>query len=73
MANPEQISYLGDGAYAFYDGYGIELRANHHEFPTDRVTLEPLALVSLLRFAKSVGMIQDPPVTFVVNGVPYDV
>lgn len=43
-------SYLGDGVYAIFDGYGIWLHANDHEHPTDRVYLEPEVLQSLLDF-----------------------
>jgi len=45
--------HIGDGAYLHFDGYGFELRANHHETPTDRVYIDgPLAarlLVELIR------------------------
>ena len=40
--------HLGDGAYLHFDGHGFELRANHHETPTDRVYLEPRVLHNLL-------------------------
>lgn len=43
-------SYLGDGVYAIFDGYGIWLHANHHEHPTDKVYLEPEVLESLVKF-----------------------
>lgn len=33
--------YLGDGVYAFSDGYHIWLHANDLDYPTDRVALEP--------------------------------
>lgn len=42
--------YLGDGVYAVFDGYGIELRANSHDKPTDVIYLEPLVLEALDRF-----------------------
>ena len=45
-------SYLGDGVYAIFDGYGIWLHANHHEHPTDRVYLEPQVLRDLVAFDK---------------------
>lgn len=45
-------SYLGDGVYAIFDGFGIWLHANDHENPTDKVYLEPSILVALNRFAK---------------------
>lgn len=46
----EKIEYLGDGVYAAFDGYQIELRANHHETPTDRVFLEPEVMDKLIKF-----------------------
>lgn len=49
-------TYLGDGVYAIYDGYGIWLHANDHriEHATDKVYLEPSVLFDLNRFAKEV-------------------
>lgn len=41
--------HLGDGAYLFFDGYSFELRANHHENPTDRVYLDRDAIPKLIR------------------------
>ena len=43
-------SYLGDGVYAIYDGYGIWLHSNDHENPTDKIYLEPSVLESLINF-----------------------
>jgi len=31
--------YLGDGVYAEFDGYGIWLKANNYENPTDKIIL----------------------------------
>lgn len=45
----EQKIYLGDGAYARFDGYGIELTAENGIEATDHVYVEPDALVALLR------------------------
>ena len=36
--------YLGDGVYAEFDGYGIWLKANNYENPTDKIYLEPSVL-----------------------------
>ena len=47
-------SYLGDGVYAIFDGFGIWLHANDHEHPTDRVYLEPQVLTDLIAFNKEV-------------------
>ena len=43
---------LGDGVYAIFDGRGVWLHANDHEFPTDKVYLEPEVLSALERFVK---------------------
>jgi len=45
-------SYLGDGVYAIFDGFGIWLHINDHEAPTDRVYLEPKVFRALLEFEK---------------------
>ena len=47
-------SYLGDGVYAIFDGYGIWLHANDHKNPTDRIYLEPTVFSSLVGFDKEV-------------------
>lgn len=47
-------SYLGDGVYAIFDGYGIWLHANDHKNPTDKVYLEPQVLRDLIAFDKEV-------------------
>ena len=47
MENPR---YLGDGVYAKYDGYQIELMANDHMNPTDRIYLDSSTLTSFLKF-----------------------
>ena len=44
--------YLGDGVYAKWDGYGVELRANDHLNPTDTIYLEWEVLQALKRFYK---------------------
>lgn len=41
-------TYLGDGVYAKYDGFGIMLHANDHKDPTDRVYLEPFVFNALV-------------------------
>jgi hypothetical protein len=42
--------YIGDGVYVVWDGFGIELRANNPDMPTDVIYLEPEVLNSLNRF-----------------------
>jgi hypothetical protein len=46
-------TYLGDGVYASFDGFGIwlDLRAQGPE----RICLEPNVLVALVEFAKTLG------------------
>lgn len=44
VKDPNNTTYLGDGVYAIFDGYGVWLHANHHEYPTDRIYLEPSVL-----------------------------
>ena len=47
-------SHLGDGVYAEFDGYGIQLRANDHrdELCTDRIYLEPDVIQKIVDFYK---------------------
>lgn len=45
-------SYLGDGAYAEWDGLGLTLTAENGIRATDRVVLEPSVLIELLRFLR---------------------
>ena len=49
-------TYLGDGAYAVFDGYGIWLRANSHkeEDCTGQVFLDQVAIKTLVEFDKEV-------------------
>ena len=48
-------TYLGDGVYAIFDGFGIWLHANDHKDPTDKIYLEPAVLEALVRFNKEVN------------------
>jgi hypothetical protein len=44
-------SYLGDGVYASFDGYGIRLMANGvNESATDNIYLEPEVMEELIRY-----------------------
>lgn len=49
-------SYLGDGVYAEFDGYGITLRTANHEdhLCDDKIYLEPDVFKSLYDFVKNV-------------------
>jgi len=44
-----QTEHIGDGAYLHFDGDGFELRANHHETPTDRVYIDGSCVLTLQR------------------------
>jgi hypothetical protein len=46
MENPV---YLGDAVYAHFDGYGIELKLNHHASPC-LIYLEPKVVQALQSF-----------------------
>ena len=48
--------YIGDGVYVDYDGWGITLRANDYDFPTDTIYIELSVLRALNNFARRVGM-----------------
>ncbi len=51
----ENYIYLGDGAYAFFDGFGVWLRTDHHlESHCDQqIYLEPNMLDKLTDFVNS--------------------
>lgn len=44
--------YLGDGLYVSFDGHQLALKANHHEYPTDTVYLEPQVWENLVKFVE---------------------
>jgi len=46
------MDYIGDGVYVIWDGFGIELRANSHDCPTDTIYLEPEVIEKLNAFIK---------------------
>jgi len=54
MSNTPKKVYLGDGAYAEYDGYGIVLTAENGVEVTDSVYLESNAWENLKRFVDSI-------------------
>lgn len=41
--------YLGDGAYAFFDGFGVWLTAENGVTTTDKIYMEPPVMLALLR------------------------
>lgn len=55
----EEVRFLGDGLYAAFDGFGIELRANSPTKPTDRVYLEYDVMLALVKFADLVFGVDD--------------
>lgn len=44
--------YLGDGAYASFDGYGFELTTSDGIRVTNRIYLEPDVLFTLMRYTQ---------------------
>lgn len=47
----KNITHIGDGIYAYFNGYSIELKVNDHRNPTV-VVLDPGVLESLNNFYK---------------------
>ena len=52
-------TYCGDGVYAMWDGFGIELRVNDIDQPSDVVYLEPEVMQVLIDFFESKMEIKD--------------
>ncbi len=55
--NELKKSYLGDGVYAIQEPYGFWLHANDHQYPTDKIYIEPEVFDALIKFALSIGYI----------------
>ena len=54
-------TYLGDAVYASYDGYYIILGTDDHNYPSDRILLEPAVYEALVKFhAKVTGKGETP-------------
>lgn len=51
------MEHLGDGVYASHDGYQVWLRVNNHLNPA-LVALDRDTLVSLVTYAKGLGLLQ---------------
>ena len=53
--NSENYEYLGDGVYAFFDGFGVWLRTGHHLTSKcdNEIYMEPRAINHLLKFIES--------------------
>jgi len=47
----ENIEYMGDGVYAEFTGYSIDIRVNDHRNPVS-VSLEPQVLEAIVSFQK---------------------
>jgi hypothetical protein len=54
---PERKVYLGDGAYAEFDGYSIRLYTSDGINETNNVILEPELVLALQNFAQSHGVL----------------
>ena len=53
MRSPSDDVYLGDGLYAAFDGYRIELYASDGIHKTNWVYLEPGKLEAFLRYVEN--------------------
>jgi hypothetical protein len=56
LVTSDDISYMGDGVYIQFDGYGYILRANHHseDSCTDQIYIEPDVLKKIINFDKTI-------------------
>lgn len=52
-------TYLGDGAYAEFDGFAIVLTAENGIEASDRIVLEPEVYRSLLEFVAHIAKTQN--------------
>lgn len=52
MISPSEATYLGDGLYAKYDGWQIELYVSNGVSETNRVYLEPSVLQAFQAWVK---------------------
>ena len=53
----ENPTYLGDVVYAYFDGFGIELRFNQHDAPCS-VYLEPSVIQALNEFVRNLAVVE---------------
>ena len=51
--------YIGDGAYANFDGYSLWIRTHNGIRTTNQVCLEPEVLKNLLQYIKQVAGTND--------------
>lgn len=54
MTKDDDVTYLGDGVYARFDGFQIWVAANHPE-SEKKVALEPDVLRGLVAYARGKG------------------
>lgn len=56
-----EVRHIGDGVYLRNEGYGWSVMANHHEYPTDRIWLEPDVLYHMVAVmaASDQGVVTD--------------
>jgi hypothetical protein len=47
-----KVTHLGDGLYVKFDGYSVDLMANSHSNPTDRVCFEPRVLGAFIAYVE---------------------
>ena len=55
MPEQDNHTHVGDGVYAEYTGYSLNIRVNDHRNPVV-VVLEPLVLQTLVDFARRKGI-----------------
>lgn len=55
-------TYIGDGVYARFDGYAVELWTDRSENGRNWIVLEPAEFNALSRFWKQVHEIPEPKV-----------
>lgn len=60
--NEDTHVYLGDGAYARYDGYNLVVYTSDGQAVTNEVYLEPEVLAAFLRFLEKIGLGGKPHV-----------
>jgi hypothetical protein len=54
-------TYLGDGAYAKFDGYEVTIYTSDGIEQHNNVVLGPYELMGLLTFLKEIGALDDIP------------
>jgi len=57
MAEQINSTYLGDGVYASFDGYHVNLAVNHHE--NHAVALEPDVIKNLEEYFKKIRKLYE--------------